>query len=289
MSHKLSTTLKHIRRSPYQSMAAIFMTTVTFYIVSIFALVVLGAHSMLGYFESRPQVTAFFKDTVLDSDISALKHNVESAVTVQDTRYISKDDALEIYRNQNSNNPLLLEMVTADILPASLEVSAKNVADLETIAGIMQKDAQVEEVVFQKDVIDTLRKWVGGVRLGGIVLSSLLIFASLTTIVVILGLKFTARKAEVKTLSLLGATNWYIRGPFVFEGMIYAISGAVAGWGLAYLTLLYLTPNIVGFMQEITLLPVPIWVMMSLLGSETLLACIIGASASLIATRRYGR
>ncbi|PIW08544.1 hypothetical protein COW38_00605, partial [Candidatus Collierbacteria bacterium CG17_big_fil_post_rev_8_21_14_2_50_45_7] len=89
MSHKLSTTLKHIRRSPYQSMAAIFMTTVTFYIVSIFALVVLGAHSMLGYFESRPQVTAFFKDTVLDSDISALKHNVESAVTVQDTRYIS--------------------------------------------------------------------------------------------------------------------------------------------------------------------------------------------------------
>jgi len=289
MSHKLSTTLKHIRRSPYQSMAAIFMTTVTFYIVSIFALVVLGAHSMLGYFESRPQVTAFFKDTVLDSDISALKHNVESAVTVQDTRYISKDDALEIYRNQNSNNPLLLEMVTADILPASLEVSAKNVADLETIAGIMQKDAQVEEVVFQKDVIDTLRKWVGGVRLGGIVLSSLLIFASLTTIVVILGLKFTARKTEINTLSLLGATSWYIRGPFVAEGIIYAVSGALLGWGLSYLVLLYLTPNIVTFLAEIVILPVPVWVMLAGLGGQILLACLIGALASFIATRRYGR
>jgi len=270
-------------------MAAIFMTTVTFYIVSIFALVVLGAHSMLGYFESRPQVTAFFKDTVLDSDISALKHNVESAVTVQDTRYISKDDALEIYRNQNSNNPLLLEMVTADILPASLEVSAKNVADLETIAGIMQKDAQVEEVVFQKDVIDTLRKWVGGVRLGGIVLSSLLIFASLTTIVVILGLKFTARKTEINTLSLLGATSWYIRGPSVAEGIIYAVSGALLGWGLSYLVLLYLTPNIVTFLAEIVILPVPVWVMLAGLGGQILLACLIGALASFIATRRYGR
>lgn len=286
---KLQTTLQHIRRSPYQSLAAIFMTTITFFIVSVFALVVLGAHSMLGYFESRPQVTAFFKDDILMADIDLLKKNIGDAVQVDAMQYISKDDALEIYKKQNTDNPLLLEMVTADILPASLEVSAKNVKDLETIATLMQKNNSVEEVVFQKDVIDTLRKWLGGVRLTGIVLSSLLIFASLTTIIIILGLKFTARKTEINTLSLLGATNWYIRGPFVTEGIIYAVSGAIIGWGMSYLTLLYLTPNIIAFMQDITILPVPIWVIMAMLGSEVLLACIIGALASLIATRRYGR
>lgn len=286
---KFQTTFKHIRRSPYQSLAAIFMTTITFFIVSIFALVVIGAHSMLGYFESRPQVTAFFKDDILMADIDSLKKNIDEAVPVDSMRYISKDDALEIYKKQNTDNPLLLEMVTADILPASLEVSAKNVKDLETIATLMQKNNAVEEVVFQKDVIDTLRKWLGGVRLTGIVLSSLLIFASLTTIIIILGIKFTARKTEINTLALLGATSWYIRGPFVTEGIIYAVSGAILGWGMSYLTLLYLTPNIVGFMQDITILPVPIWVIMAMLGSEVVLACIIGALASLIATRRYGR
>ncbi|MFZ2199407.1 MAG: permease-like cell division protein FtsX [Microgenomates group bacterium] len=288
MSQK-NTVLKHMRRSPYQSLAAIFMTTITFFIVSVFALVVLGAHSMLTYFESRPQVTAFFKDDALSSEVELLKSTITSTVVVDNTKYISKDDALEIYKKQNADNPLLLEMVTADILPASLEVSAKNASDLETIAGIMQKQNYVEEVVFQKDVIDTLRKWVSGIRTTGIVLSTLLILASLTTIIIILGLKFTARKTEINTLSLLGATSWYIRSPFVTEGVIYGLSGAVLGWGLATLCLLYLTPNIMSFLGDIALLPVPIWVMLSLLGGEAFLASLIGALASLIATRRYGR
>ncbi len=284
-----NTVLKHIRRSPYQSIAAICMTIVTFFIISIFALVVLGGDSMLAFFESRPQVTAFFKDTALSSDIDFLKESIGETITVSAMRFISKDEALGIYQKQNEGNPLLLEMVTADILPASLEVSAKNVADLETIASVMQQSSAVEEVVFQKDVIDTLRKWVGGIRTAGVVLSSLLILASLTTIVMILGLKFASRKVEIKTLSLLGATSWYIRGPFVAEGIIYAVIGAVLGWGLSYLTLLYLTPNIIAFLQDIVILPVPLWVMLTLLGGEVLLATLIGAFASLIATRRYGR
>ncbi len=284
-----NTVLKHIRRSPYQSFAAIFMTSVTFYIVSVFALVVIGAHSMLAFFESRPQVTAFFKDDTTTSQVESLKSSINQTVGVEAMQYLSKEDALAIYRNQNTDNPLLLEMVTADILPASLEVSAKNVDDLESVAGLMQKAPIVEEVVFQKDVIDTLRKWVSGVRIAGIALSGLLIFASLTTIVMILGLKFTARKAEINTLSLLGATSWYIRSPFVSEGMIYAVSGAMIGWGLSYITLLYLTPNIVGFLQDIVILPVALLTMVIMLGAEIVLASMIGALASLIATRRYGR
>jgi cell division transport system permease protein len=278
-----------MRRAPYQSLAAIFMTTITLFIVNVFALVVLGTHSMLGYFESRPQVTAFFKDPVADSDVNALKSALTAAVPIDSMNYISKDQALQIYQKQNADNPLLLDMVTADILPASLEVSGKSVTDLETIAGVMQKDQNVEQVVFQKDVVDTLRKWVGGVRIAGIILSGLLMFVSLTTIVIILGLKFTARKTEIKTLSLLGATSWYIRGPFVSEGIIYAVVGAVIGWGLTYLTLLYLTPNLVAFLQGIPLLPVPVWIMLALLGGQLVLGVVIGGLASLIATRRYGR
>lgn len=280
---------KHIRRSPYQSLAAVVMTCITYFVVSVFALVIAGSHALLTYFESRPQVTAFLKDSATAEQASALQAQIESAVAVKSATYISKQDALAIYRDQNADNPLLLEMVTADILPASLEISTSAVSDLDTVAALMQDAAYVEEVIFQKDVIDTLESWVRGIRWGGLTLSGLLLFASLTTIVIILGLKFTARKHEINTLSLLGATPWYIRRPFVLEGVLYSLVGALIGWGLAYLLLLYLTPNLVSFLQGITLLPVPYYYLLALLGAELILGLVLGSLASLIATRRYGR
>lgn len=286
---KLNLTLKRLRRSPYQSISALIMTTVTFFIVTIFALVAIGGEQMLSFFESRPQVTAFFKDDTTPAQVESMKTAINSKTAVESMKYISKDDALELYKSQNQDNPLLLEMVTADILPASLEVSAKNVADLEGIAGVMQDNPVVEEVVFQKDVIDTLKKWVTGVRIAGGALSGLLLFASLTTIVVILGLKFTSKKGEITTMSLLGATRWYIRSPFVFEGMFYGFVGALIGWGLTYLGLLYLTPNLIEFLSGIPLLPVPLWVMGAILGGELVLGLILGGVSSLIATNRYGK
>lgn len=286
---KLSLAFKLIRRSPYQSVSALLMTTVTFFIVSIFALVALGAESMLSFFESRPQVTAFFKDETTPSQVDSMKTAITQSAAVESMKYVSKDEALELYRAQNQDNPLLLEMVTADILPASLEVSAKNVADLEKIAAVMENDAGVEEVVFQKDVIDILKKWVTGVRFAGGGLSLLLLFASLTTIVVILGLKFAGKRSEINTMSLLGASRWYIRSPFVYEGMFYGLVGAVLGWGSAYLGLLYLSPNLAEFLEGIPLLPVPIWVMGAILGGEILLGLLLGGVSSLIATNRYGK
>lgn len=278
-----------IRRTPYQSLSAIILTTLTFFSLSIFSLVVLGTYRMLAYFESRPQVTAFFKDSATTSDADALRQKIAERIPLDSTTFVSKEEALKLYQDQNQDNPLLLEMVTADILPASLEVSAKNVESLESIATIMQQDPTVEEVVFQKDVIDTLRKWLGGIRLAGIFLTSLLTIASVTTIVVIISLKFRSKKPEMYTLTLLGATHWYIRAPFVLESVIYALTGAILGWGICYTLLLYLTPNLIAFLGEIQLLPVPFWIMGALLGGQLVVGILLGFFSSLIATRRFGR
>jgi cell division transport system permease protein len=103
---------------------------------------------MLTYFESRPQVKAFFKYESTISDVNNLKSHISSTTTIDAAVFVSKEEALSLYRAQNQDNPLLLEMVTADILPASLEVSANG--DLEKIASIMQQDPLVEEVVFKR-------------------------------------------------------------------------------------------------------------------------------------------
>lgn len=288
MSQRLAV-YRHLRRFPYQTLAATLMVVITFFLISVFSLFVLGAHSLLNYFESRPQVTAFFREGTSESTARQLESTLRAKLSLTDTRYVSQEEALSIYRAQNADNPLLLEMVTADILPSSLEVSTQNVADLETAASIMQQGEGVEEVVFQKDIVDTLKRWVGGIRIAGIGLSSLLLLATLVTIIVILGLKFSAQKAEIKTLRLLGATQWYIRAPFVKEGILYGLLGALIGWGSSYLLLLYLTPNLLAFLQGIPLLPIPYWLMLALLGSELLVGLLIGVIASLIATRRFVR
>lgn len=286
---RVRSALTSLRRSPYQSLAAIVMSAITFFVVSLFTLIFFGTHQLLNYFESRPQVTAFFKDSTTETAIKELQNRLEQTGQTQAITYISKDAALASYKADNADNPLLLEMVTADILPASLEVSGRSVADLEPLAQILSADPGVEEVVYQKNEIQTLKKWITGLRLGGLSLSLLLLFSSFITIIVILGMRVALRKTEINTLSLLGASGWYIRAPLIYEALFYELVGVVLGWGGAYLALLYLTPNLLAFFADINLLPVPPLFMLATLGAELILGILLGFFASLSATRRYGR
>ncbi len=285
----LKTAFHHIRRTPYQALAAILLSSLTFFIISLFTLTNLGLNSLLNYFASTPQVTAFFKNSASSQDIQKLKSQLESTGLVKSINYISKEQALKIYRQQNQDNPLLLEMVTADILPASLEVSTKNLDDLSKIATIMKQNPQVEEVIYQKDVVSSLQKWIKGIRIASLVLSAIFFVTSLITFTVIIGLKIANRRDEINTLSLLGATSWYIRSPFLFEGILYGFIGSFFGWGLVYLGLLYLTPNLNNFFQGVIHFPVSSILMLEILGVQSLLALFLGWFSAILAAYRYGK
>lgn len=287
MNIALHTTFKHLRRSPYQSIAAITVMTITFFLVTIMALVFAGSEKIIRHFETRPQVTAFFTVEAGDETISSLKEKVQAIDGVSDINYVSQEQALKIYQDQNQNDPLLLEMVSADILPASIEVSTHNPETLTHIAQIMKQHQGVEEVIYQKDVVDTLISWTNTIRIAGLVLAFFLLFSSVTTIVIIIGLKITNRRHEIKIMRLVGASKWYIVTPFLLEGSFYGSTGSFIGWGVAYVTLLYSTPIILKFLGTITLLPVSIWFMLILLGSQLLLGITVGLISSLFASRRF--
>lgn len=287
MKQHFRTAWKHIRRSPYQSLAAILIMFLTFLIATIFTLVAGGSQIVLRYFESRPQVTAFFKDEATAGQIDTLKAKLIQTGKVEETKFISKEEALQIYREQNKDEPLLLEMVTANILPASLEVSIKNITDIDQVAGVLKNDTTVEEVVFQEDVVEALYRWTGSIRKIGIGLISVLSLVSFLIILVIIGMKITIRKSEIEILQLIGASNAYIRAPFVLEGIIYGVGGAVLAWGLSYILLLYATPFIIKFLVGIPVLPVSYYFMLIVLGIEMLAGFIIGSLGSFIAVRRY--
>ena len=286
---KLAITWQHMRRTPYQALAASVVMTLTLFIASVFALVTLGSERTLRYFETRPQVTAFFTDTATQEQVQALDNLVNNSGLAAETKFVSKEAALAIYKEQNKDDPLLLEMVTADILPASLEVSADKVENLGRLAGLMQGGEGVEEVVYQPDVVAQVSRLTRGLRWAGVAILSLFTVTAILIIVIIIGMRIASRRDEIEILKLLGASKGYIRAPFWLEGAIYGVVGAVLAWGAATILLLYSTPALLSFFGTIPILPVPLWVMAALLGGEVFFGLIIGSIGSLIALSRFMR
>lgn len=289
MKKHFKTTWTRIRRSPYQALAAVAIMTLTFFIASVFILTAAGSQAILRYFETRPQVTAFFKDEVTMAQVDTLKAKLVEMEKVKEMKYISKEEALAIYREQNKDNPLLLEMVTANILPASLEVSTVDIAYLGEVAEILRQEPGVEEVIFQEDVVQALHKWTTTLRKIGVGLIGSLGLVSFLIILIIIGMKVAMRRTEIEILQLIGASSWYIWVPFVFEGIFYGAVGAILAWLISYLLLLYSTPFLVGFLAGIPVLPVPVLFMLAVLGIEILAGALIGTLGSLLAVKRYLR
>lgn len=278
---------KNIRRTPYQALAATMIMFLTFLTLLLFLVIAIGSQKILQYYESKPQAIAFFKDNATGEDVDAIKAALKQTGKVKDLRFVSKDEALQIYRDRNKENPTLLELVTANILPASLEISTNTPADLATVAQILQQEGVVEEVVVPEDVIETLTKatgvirWVGGVSVG------FLIGFSVLVILMIIGFKIRIKRNEIEITRLLGASTWFIRAPFIWEGITYALIGALSAWILTYSITWYFTPFLQPSLAEIELFPVSPVIMLELLGIAILSALIIGFIGSFSAVRRY--
>jgi cell division transport system permease protein len=287
MKKHLKTTWQHMRRSPYQALAAVAIMLLTFLAVSVFTFLVLGSSRIITFFESKPQVTAFFRDDAQQSDIDALTHALKNSGKVASIKFVSKEEALKIYQQQNKSDPLLLDLVTADILPASLEVSTYNIQDLPTVSDSIKKNPTVQEVVFQKDVVSTLTTWTNAIRILGIMLIGVLSVVSIFIMATIIGIKISQKREEIEVMQLLGATRWYISWPFIFEGIFYGLLGTFIGWVVSSAALFWATPFLEEFLRGIPVLPVPWFIFIGLLLGEILLAVFLGTFASMLAVRRY--
>lgn len=305
MGH-LRTTFQHLRRSPYQALTAIGIMTLTNFVASLFFLVAIGSQGILSHFESTPQITVFFSDEKDETSIVTLEDRLQKTGRVAGLKFVSKEEALKIYQEQNKDDPLLLEMVTADILPASLEIAATAPQYLGELAEVVQNEPLVEDVMYQKDVVEALISWTSGIRLAGSLLIVFLMIVSLSIILTVIGMKIALRKEEIEILKLVGAGSWFIRAPFLLEGIFYGIVGAICSWGGVYLLLLYLTPFLKSFLTGIpplelgsifnllnlTGLGIFIWppsfpFMLFLLLGMVLLASLVGGLGSFLALVRY--
>lgn len=287
----MNTTLKrvrqNIRRTPYQAIAASMVMFITFLTLLLFLILAFGSQEILKHYESKPQAIAFFKDNTTIDDINAIQNALGQTGKVKGLKYVSKDDALAIYKDRNKNNPTLLELVTANILPASLEIQTYSPQDLAPIAEILKIEPVVDEVVYPEDVIQSLSNATNIVRSVGLAAVAFLILFSFLVIVMIIGFKIRLKRHEIEIMRLLGASNWFIRAPFIIEGIFYGVIGTFSSWVFAYLLLWYFTPYLQNSLGEIKLLPVSPLFMLGLLFGVLTVAVTIGSLGSLGAVRRY--
>ena len=278
----------HIRRSPIQSFTALLLMTFSFILISLFIVVSNGTMQTLNYFETKPEITIYLKDGLDNVAIEKLKTDLSNYDHVKEVKYISKDKALEIYKQQNQDNADLTEMVTADILPASIEVTVSDPTALEKIyQNYATKNDVVDEIIYQKDIINTLLDWTNTIRKGGIVITSIVLLVTFFAVSSIIGMKTTNRKDEIKISRLLGASNWYVKKPFLFEGIFYGFVGSFLGSILVFVIFFIKRQLINSFFSPIEFIPSDLKLYGVFIVSEVVLGCIIGLLASLIGVKRY--
>src|SRR5687768_5712459 len=111
-----------IKRAPYQSAASFLILFFTLFLSLFFFNLTSFLNGILGYVETRPHVTVYFQKQTQEGDIFKIRDSIKAGGKAESVKYISKAEALKIYKELNRDDPLLLEMVSADILPPSLEI-----------------------------------------------------------------------------------------------------------------------------------------------------------------------
>lgn len=201
--------------------------TVTFLILGLFLSTAVGFQTALRSLEEQAQITIFFKDDFTENRILELKKQYEADPRILQVDYVSKDQAYQIFTEMNKDAPILLEAISANILPASLEIKTEKLEDLSTLASEFEKTDGVEEVKFFEDVIGRFRYWTKVIYVAGLVLVSVFLAVSLSIIITTLRMAIHSKGEEIEIMKLVGASDSYIRRPLIFQGVFFGVFSAL--------------------------------------------------------------
>lgn len=240
-----------IKRTPFQSLASFMILFSTLLLALFFFFLTSFFTGILSYVETRPQVIAYFAPETSNKKILEIKAKLEDSKKTSSINYVSQQEALSIYKNMNKDNPLLVEMVSADILPASLEIYALKPEYLEQIAQYLEQQNEIEEVNYQKDIVNRLLKLTDTLRKSSLIIFSYLLIITIIVQTTTTAFKIALKKDDIELYQLLGATKWYIRKPFIIEGIVFGTLTSIIACTIFYGILFYFTPTLKGYLMGI--------------------------------------
>ena len=288
-----------IRRTPYQSLSAFLILFFTLFLSLMLFVSLTFLYGALGYLETKPQVTVYFQKKTPETQIFKVRDELMSSGKVLNIKYTNQNEAFNIYKQLNKDNPLLLEMVSADILPPSLEIYAKKPVYLPEIAEYLKKQGDIDEVQYEKDIVDKLLVLTNTIRKTALIFFSYLILMSIVVLTTTILFKIALKESEITLLKLIGATNFYIRKPYIMESLFLGIAASVLSFGIFSLLALYFNPFLQSYLKGISSLSVnvfnyqlTIWPLNYIFFaivfiSSSVFGAVIATVASYIATNKY--
>jgi len=228
--------LQGIRRNALMSLAAIATMLLMLLLLAGFWLLQAGLEAGVTYVEEKVEIVADLRDVpgadaVLVVQAQALAVDVAALAQVREVRYVSKDEALARFRERlrERGQVDLTGFLDRNPLPASLEVSLVDPRDYEPVVDLLASRTEVvEDVIEVQQLIERLTSVTNVLRTGGIVVLGLVGLVVLFIIVNTIRLAVVARREEIEIMRLVGASDAFIRWPFIFEGAFVGLLGAGA-------------------------------------------------------------
>lgn len=274
-------------RNGWLAASATGMVLVSLFLLGFVSLFALNAAHFSRLVENQVEVAVFLQDNLAPDLVRQLGRELRQIEGVAQVTFVSKEEALAKLKRDLGDKSGLLSGLEENPLPDSFRLRPKDAAAVPLIAKEAAALPGVEKVRYGEGVVEKLVKITNSVRLAALALVALFGLAAVFLIVTTIRLSILSRQEEIGIMKLLGATNWFIRGPFILEGLIIGASGALLATAILYWGYTALVGQVeqaaLIFFQPVTEKAVLLPVFGAIFGAGLLL----GALASALSVHRF--
>ncbi len=217
-----------LKRNNLMSFASITTVAISLVILGLFLIMVMNLNNMAAHLESQVQINVYLEDNLSEAERYEIGNNIKKIKGVEEITFITKDEAIERFRERLGEQKYLLDALDdANPLPYSYEVKLTLPEQVKSAAAEIAEYPGVKTAKFGQEAIEQLFKLTHMIRVFGVVLILFLVFATLFIISNTIRLTVFARRKEIGIMKYVGATDWFIRWPFIMEGMALGFGGAL--------------------------------------------------------------
>jgi cell division transport system permease protein len=279
--------VKNLRLNLLMSVTAITTTAVCVLILGAALLVSAHVEGVVRKVGQEVEITAFFPEDASQETVDEILTSVQSYPEVYDSSYVSKEEALERFQETFADQPDIASGVGSDVLPASIEMQLNDPRDSAAVAEKLRAEGfQEDEINYPQQTVDRLNQVTGYIIWSLRVATLLFLIASILLISNAIRISIFARRKEIEVMKLVGASDGFVRTPFVLEGLVQGLIGA----GLAALVVIWVNSSFVSWAQEnLPFVPVSANAVNTIIMLLTLLTVgvVIGVVGSYFSVRRF--
>ena len=276
-----------LKHNSLMSIASVSTVALSLLILGLFLVMVLNLNNMASALESQVQISAYLQDNLSDRDAREIGTRITKIPGVIQVTYVSKEEALARFKDRlGEQKGLLTALGDSNPLPNAFEVKVDNPEKVKPVAEAVSQLKGVENARFGQEVIERLFALTKMMRVFGVVLILFLALAALFIISNTIRITVFARRREIGIMKYVGATDWFIRWPFMLEGMILGAGGAIIAVILLIETYTLFTQQVY---ESLAFLPlIPKYPFLTYVGGILLvIGTAIGAMGSTISLRRF--